>query len=106
MGVESDKIIIDTHAESTFHSAINLKPVLGNQKFLLVTSAGHMYRSMLVFESQNLLPVAAPTEFLSQQNPFAAQYLPTSRHIYLSDLAISEYSAIYWYHLTNKIKKY
>lgn len=103
MNIARQSIEVDKQANNTYQSAINLRPSLMNRKFALVTSAGHMPRSMAVFNYQQLQAVAAPTEFLSQRNILAAQYLPTARHLLYSELAIHEYLAIAWYRLSGRI---
>lgn len=101
--IAESSIVLDRHADSTYESAVSLHSELQNDQFVLVTSAGHMPRAMAVFRTQQMHPVAAPTEFLSQRNILAAQYLPTARHLLYSELAIHEYLAIAWYRLTGKI---
>ncbi len=104
LNVPDASIKLDSLAASTYYSAVNLRPMLNDKKFVLVTSAGHMPRAMAVFQSQGLAPIAAPTEFISRQNIFAAQYLPSSRHLIHSDLAVHELLAIFWYQITGKIQ--
>jgi len=103
MGLDSKQIFIEKKSSSTYESALNLKPWLKSQKFILVTSAGHMPRAMAVFHKQGLTPLPAPTQFLSRKNYLAISYLPSPLHLYYSDLAIHEYLGILWYKLTDKL---
>lgn len=103
LGIDEQQIIIDDHSNNTFESAHNLATDLASQRFLLVTSAGHMPRAMAVFRAQNLDPIPAPTEFKTRENILAAQYLPTPRHMVYADLAIHEYVGILWYKLSGKL---
>ena len=48
---------------------------IGQTPFILVTSAGHMPRSMAVFEAQGMQPIPAPTEFITHDNIYT-----TNRH--------------------------
>lgn len=102
-GISHSAIRLDRHAHNTYQSAVNLLSMVYKQHFILVTSAGHMPRAMAVFQAQGLEPVAAPTQFISRQNIFAAQYSPSPRHLMTTDLAIHEYLAMAWYRLTGKI---
>lgn len=102
LDIPAESIVVDDDAESTYQSAVNLKNRLSDHSFLLVTSAGHMPRAMAVFEAQSMKPTAAPTQFISQRNILAAQYLPTPRHLLYSELAIHEYLALIWYRLSGK----
>jgi uncharacterized SAM-binding protein YcdF (DUF218 family) len=67
--------------------------------FLLVTSAGHIPRAMGVFRKLGMNPRAAPTYYLTRRNWLAVQYLPSPLHLQYSDLAVSEYAALFWYRL-------
>lgn len=103
MGIPNQAITIDDPASSTYISATNLANKLKQTPFILVTSAGHMPRSMAAFESQGMHPIPAPTEFLTHQNIFAAAYLPNAHHLVNSDLAIHEHLALLWYRWSGKI---
>lgn len=96
-GVPAEQVIVDSVSSSTYESAKNLSPRLGQTPFLLVTSAGHMPRSMGAFKKAGARPLAVPTDYMTKKNPFAAQYAPSPLHLYYSDLAISEYVAMMWY---------
>lgn len=96
-GVPAEQVIVDSVSSSTYESAKNLSPRLGQTPFLLVTSAGHMPRAMGVFNKAGAHPLPVPTDYMTKKNPFAAQYVPSPLHLYYSDLAISEYVALMWY---------
>lgn len=99
LGVPPERIILDSVSSSTYESAKNLSSRLGQAPFLLVTSAGHMPRSMGVFRKAGTQPIPVPTDYMTKKNPYATQYLPSPRHLYYSDLAIAEYAALIWYRL-------
>ena len=40
-----------------------MKGLVGSEPFILVTSASHMPRSMVLFKSLGLNPIPAPTDF-------------------------------------------
>jgi len=94
-GVPSDKIEVETQSWDTSDSATNLDKLLANKAFYLVTSAGHMPRSITAFRKKQLKPIAAPTHFYSKQNIYATAYLPTPEHLHISDMAIIEYLATF-----------
>lgn len=98
-GIPADHIVVDVEADSTFKSAQHLAGHLGASPFLLVTSAGHMPRAMGVFKKAGANPLAVPTHYMTRRNCLASQYLPSPLHLEYSDLAVSEYAAIYWYYL-------
>lgn len=106
LGVPQDNIIFDC-AENTMASCANLKKILAEQQFILVTSAMHMPRSMNSFKKQKLNPIPAPADFLygyykTFHVPLKRQliyYLPNVRSIRNSNLALYEYLGLCWYHL-------
>ena len=103
MDVEENSIIIEKQSATTYESATNLRDMLAEKSFVLITSAGHMPRAMDVFRAQGLNPVPAPTEYLSRENIFSPEYLPSPKHLMNSDLAVHEYFGWVWYKLTGRI---
>lgn len=100
LGVLSEKFMLVSESNSTGASARDLKAALGEKRFFLVTSAGHMPRAIHEFSKAGLDAMPAPTHFLSRQNIFATGYLPSPAHLEISDLAIREYAALLWMLIT------
>ena len=97
LGVKKEDIIIgtaqkDTNDESKFMKSL-IKP---NEEFVLVTSASHMPRAMLLFQEEGLNPIAAPTNF--QKSDYHHSYIkrPSAESIDRSRMAIHEYIGILW----------
>jgi uncharacterized SAM-binding protein YcdF (DUF218 family) len=63
MNVPRKNILID-RAKDTTMSAINIKNILRNENFILVTSAVHMPRSILLFSREGLNPIPAPADYI------------------------------------------
>lgn len=106
LGVPPQKVITD-FSESTWNSALNIKNLVSDHHFILVTSAIHLPRSMGCFIRQELKPIPAPADF-SYGNyqvfkvPFdksLSYYLPHANIFLRSHLALYEYSAILWYNI-------
>ena len=65
-GVPKDEIISEPASRDTFESAVEVRKILrqrGWTRYLLVTSAVHMPRSMLAFQSVAPEPIPAPGDF-------------------------------------------
>jgi uncharacterized SAM-binding protein YcdF (DUF218 family) len=65
-GVPQDAIISEGASRDTFESAVEVEKILsrkGWKRYLLVTSAMHMARSMLAFQSVAPEPIPAPGDF-------------------------------------------
>jgi uncharacterized SAM-binding protein YcdF (DUF218 family) len=106
LGVPAGKIVAN-HSKDTWESAVNLKTLLSNHRFMLVTSAIHMPRSMDCFIWQGLSPIPAPADFISGYHAkyrftivrSFAFYLPNTDSFMKSSAAFYEYFGLIWYHI-------
>lgn len=103
LGIPRAQIRVDSEAANTSGSAVNLRASLADQPFYLVTSAGHMPRSMGVFLKQGLRPIPAPTEYHVPKSLAQANWSPSSLSLSFSDIAVHEHIGILWYRLTGRI---
>ena len=99
LGIPESDITGESKSPHTFFSAKNLKPIINEAPFFLVTSAGHMTRSMGVFNKQSMKPIPAPTDYQLPNDVRKVMLKPTLMHLYFSELAIHEYIGIVWYKL-------
>lgn len=65
LGVKKEKIHIEPTAKDTQEEAIAAKTYIGNEPFIVVTSASHMQRALKFFRSEGLHPIPAPTNHLA-----------------------------------------
>jgi uncharacterized SAM-binding protein YcdF (DUF218 family) len=73
-GVPKEQVIPEPESSDTFESAIAVRKILrqrGWKRYLLVTSAVHMPRSMLAFQSIAPEAIAAPGDFTAAFDPAA-----------------------------------
>lgn len=101
LGVKKENIILGENPKDTHEEALFTKKLLNNESFVLVTSASHMPRSMMLFESLGLNPIAAPTDFLRTINTSYLK-LPSIGSFYNSQRAMHEYYGILWNKLRSK----
>jgi uncharacterized SAM-binding protein YcdF (DUF218 family) len=95
LGVKKEDIIIGTEPKDTREEALFAKSILGSEAFVLVTSATHMPRSMKLFKSFGLNPIAAPTAFYKKE--FSGYFkAPDIDSLENSNMAIHEYIGILW----------
>ena len=99
IGVPSGRIHLDNDAANTAASAANVHNLLGDTAFYLVTSAGHMPRSMAVFAKAGMQPIAAPTDHRLPKNVAQAGWTLSPFHLECSDLAIHEIIGLWWYRI-------
>jgi uncharacterized SAM-binding protein YcdF (DUF218 family) len=100
-GVPRDAILVERESRNTYENAIFTKRVLDahgiSGPILLVTSAAHMWRSMLLFESAGMQPIAAPTDFelgrLRWTDAFS--WLPDAGALRATHGALKEYLGVF-----------
>lgn len=76
LGVPRSAIAEDPTSLNTYENAVNVKAILqqrGLKRVLLVTSAMHMPRSLMIFRRLGLEVIAAPTDFLITQQSLREQ---------------------------------
>lgn len=100
LGVNKDDIIIGKEPKDTMEEAYFTKNIVGEDAFVLVTSATHMPRSMELFKSLGLNPVAAPSAFYKKEFD-GYMKVPNVYSLKNSQMAIHEYIGILW----NKLRK-
>jgi len=100
-GVPDEKIILEDSSRNTRQAARELKSVIGEDAFLLVTSAYHMPRSVYAFEKEELYPVPFPVDFKMERATTILDFFPNPKNLRKSDLAFHEYFGLIYY----KMKK-
>ncbi len=96
-GVEASNITIEGKSRNTWENVRNIKEIVGEEPFFLVTSAYHMKRSMKEFEKIGGNPIPAPVDFRRRSSYSFISYFPSARNLRNADLAIHEYFGIIFY---------
>lgn len=99
LGVKEALIALEANSRNTFESAVHLKERMQGREFILVTSAGHMPRSLGAFRQMGMDPTPAPTDYLAKMGPFDGNLLPNLSNLMRADLAVHEYFGMLWYGL-------
>ena len=112
IGIPSEVIIQEPDSLNTYQNAVNVKKILqsrGIRQVLLITSAMHMPRSLLIFKRQGIEVIPAPTDFLVSEGemqeltstPKGAilNLLPESGKLDLFTRALKEYVGLSIYRL-------
>jgi uncharacterized SAM-binding protein YcdF (DUF218 family) len=90
LGVAEEDIILETESMSTFDEAKFIQPIVQDKKFLLVTSASHMPRSMGLFLKLGMKPLPAPTGHLVKRYGDGISLIPNSASLHKSYTAVYE----------------
>lgn len=98
LGVPREAIITLDQPRDTEEEARAVKLSLGNQPFLLVTSANHMHRAMNFFHAQGLAPIAAPTNQMAIDSPLNVwdTIFPSALYLRHSERIVYEYLGLIW----------
>jgi uncharacterized SAM-binding protein YcdF (DUF218 family) len=111
MGVPISAILQDTKSFNTYENAVNVRKILESKgikgNILLVTSALHIPRSMLIFQNQKIEAIPAPTDFLvtkgdweDSQNwqMFLLNLVPNAHSLDRTTKALKEYVGLIVYY--------
>jgi uncharacterized SAM-binding protein YcdF (DUF218 family) len=105
LGVNKDEMVLETQSQDTEGQAGLILPIVGSERFFLVTSASHMPRSIALFRKAGMNPIAAPSDFeaSSAENWRPSVFYPSAGGLRGAELAIHEYLGLAWSKLRGKI---
>jgi uncharacterized SAM-binding protein YcdF (DUF218 family) len=101
LGVPREKLRLEDGGTSTADSARMLPPLVARDPFFLVTSAGHLPRSMEEMRRAGVNAVPTPTDHQLPRDWRRADWKPSPTSLYTSELAIHEYLGRAWRRLTS-----
>jgi uncharacterized SAM-binding protein YcdF (DUF218 family) len=99
LGVDKKDLVLETESKTTEDQARLIKSIVGDEKFILVTSASHMPRSMKLFRAQGMDPIPAPTEHLTNldgSGSLANGLYPRAPGLTRTERALHEYAGMLW----------
>ena len=98
LGVAEEDLIIQNTSLDTAQEARNIKPIVGEAPFVLVTSAYHMPRALALFEKQGMHPIPAPSDYrIGLVRIWTPDTLfPNSGNLQKSEIAIYEFLGMVW----------
>jgi uncharacterized SAM-binding protein YcdF (DUF218 family) len=105
LGLKRSFIVEESAGQDTDDQAVLIKNIVGKDKFILVTSAYHMPRSMALFQKQGMHPIPAPAGHKVKNNETINPYMyfPDSDGIEKMEFAVHEYLGLIWSKLTGLI---
>lgn len=102
LGVNPNDIIRLDSPKDTKEEAIEAKKIVNDNEFILVTSASHMKRSVLLFKKEGLNIIPSPTNHLAyQDNAYSAYF--SAKNLRKAEMAIHEYIGLLYSYLRNEI---
>jgi uncharacterized SAM-binding protein YcdF (DUF218 family) len=108
LGVPRDRMVLSPNVLDTAEEARALHVGLGQERFVLVTSALHMRRAMALCHKAGMRPLAAPTDYVSDCGvPWAPRHLlemvPHANAAVLLEQAFHEYLGLVWAKLRGQV---
>ncbi len=105
IGINQEDLILESESIDTADEAQIIKPMVGDGKFILVTSAVHMPRSVALFERLGMHPIPAPTDYLviESQSASPGDFFPSSAGMKRVEVALHEYIGLIWAKLRGQI---
>lgn len=101
-GVRPEDILMQEDVKDTQEEAARMKERVGKGSFLLVTSAYHMPRSMILFQKEGLSPIAAPGDF-NDRDEDSIWSLFQAKHLQKTERAFHEYIGLLWVYLKGAV---
>jgi uncharacterized SAM-binding protein YcdF (DUF218 family) len=98
IGVPENDIILETKSRDTKDQAKFIKPIVGNEPFVLVTSASHIPRSMAMFKKLGMNPIPSPIghRVKKGQGLSPHSFFPSVHNLSKSETAIYEFLGTTW----------
>ena len=98
LGVKPQDIMLESDSRDTAEEAEIIAKMIGRGKFILVTSAAHMPRSMALFRRRGLEPIPAPADFRAPntQSSDPVRFFPGVGSLGQTQIAVHEYLGLAW----------
>ncbi len=105
LGVKPQDIMLESDSRDTAEEAALIAKMIGRGKFILVTSAAHMPRSMALFRRRGLQPIPAPADFRAPntQSSGPGSFFPGVGSLGQTQIALHEYLGLVWAWLRGEI---
>lgn len=105
IGINRQDLVLEMVSRDTKDQAENIRSIVGNNKFILVTSASHMPRTIALFKKLGMDPIPAPTAHRVKEKHYISphDFYPGSGALSKAERAVYEYLGIAWAKLRNQI---
>lgn len=99
LGVDVSDVILESISRDTKDEARLVNEIVGKNKFILVTSASHMPRSIALFRKLGMFPIPAPTDFWVKESKgeiSPGMFFPNARGLRMAERVFYEYLGLIW----------
>ena len=105
MGVDSARVHLEMQSVDTADQAVNVRRIVGDDPFVLVTSAMHLRRALALFRKQGMDPLPAPARYRVRFEPSFefSSFFPGAGNLSNIQTAWHEYLGLLWGRLTGQL---
>jgi uncharacterized SAM-binding protein YcdF (DUF218 family) len=105
LGVDSSDLIQESMSKDTKDQAMHIKKIVEGERFILVTSASHIPRSIALFEKLGIHPIPAPTDYRvkERQGISPGILFPSTSGLHKAEIAFHEYLGLAWAKIRGKV---
>jgi uncharacterized SAM-binding protein YcdF (DUF218 family) len=97
LGAPQDRMVLESESRDTIDEVRALRTLLGEDRFVLVTSATHLPRAMAMFKKAGMNPIPAPTDFMAiGAHSDMLGLFPHARAGQTIELALHEHLGLLW----------
>jgi uncharacterized SAM-binding protein YcdF (DUF218 family) len=97
LGAATDRMILESESWDTIDEVRALRALLGEERFVVVTSATHLPRAMAMFKKAGMNPIAAPTDYLALHEAAGmVDWIPHAGAGFMIERALHEYLGLLW----------
>jgi uncharacterized SAM-binding protein YcdF (DUF218 family) len=89
--------VAEVRSQRTADHPRNVRPLVGNERFALVTSASHMPRAVRTFRRAGLHPIPYPVDFQASGDYGWDDWLPNADNLVSVEGALKEYLGLAFY---------
>ncbi|MDO9565811.1 MAG: envelope biogenesis factor ElyC [Candidatus Desulfaltia sp.] len=105
LGIEESRMVLEGLSRDTKDQARLIYKIVGDERFILVTSASHMPRSMALFQKLGMKPIPAPTNYVvkERQGISFGIFFPSAGSLQKMEMVFHEYLGLGWAWLRGQI---
>jgi len=105
MGIGDNRLVLKELSKDTEDQARLIREIVGDERFILVTSASHMPRSMALFQKLGMKPIPAPADYWvkKRQRISPGVFFPNAGSLRKMERVFYEYLGLGWAWLLGQI---
>ena len=97
LGAPQDRMVLESQSWDTIDEVRALRALVGQERFVVVTSATHLPRAMAMFKKAGMNPIPAPTEYLAiPEASRMVDWIPHAGAGFMIERALHEYLGLFW----------